>query len=85
MDDALFQARIDEARARIEALPEEHRGPLRIMLEETIRRHRELKDNFARIHHAVGELQLFVKYLLFDHEATRRERDELRRRLGELG
>ena len=33
---------------------------------------------------AVDQLQLDVKYLMFDLEATRRERDELRQQLEEL-
>jgi len=81
MEDA-FKAKIDDARERIGRLPEEQRGPLMMVLNETVRRHEELKENFARIHEAVAEWQLLVKYLIFDREATIRERNELRRKLG---
>jgi len=36
-----------------------------------------------RIRDALQQLRVDVKYLAFDVEATRRERDELRARLGE--
>ncbi|MCL2330476.1 MAG: transcriptional regulator, partial [Phycisphaerae bacterium] len=61
---------------------DDQRGPLLAILEETVRRHEEMKQNFNRIHEAMTEWQLMVKYLIFDREATARERDELRRKLG---
>jgi hypothetical protein len=82
MTDYTFNARISDAREQINQLPESQRGPLLAALDETVQRHEELKQNFARVHQAVGEWQLMVKYLIFDREATIRERDELRRRLG---
>jgi hypothetical protein len=81
MTDEVFDTRISEAKDRINALPESQRGPLMAILSETIERHAEMKQNFARIHDAVAEWQLMVKYLIFDREATIRERDELRRKL----
>ncbi|MBI4581111.1 MAG: hypothetical protein HY718_15515 [Planctomycetes bacterium] len=85
MPEDTFNARIAEARSRINQLPDEQRGPLMAILNETVQRHEEMKQNFARIHDALGEWQLMVKYLIFDREATIRERDELRRRLGNQG
>lgn len=82
MTNDVFDSRIAEARERISQLPEAQRGPLMAILEETVRRHAEMKQNFARIHDAVAEWQLMVKYLIFDREATIRERDDLRRQLG---
>ena len=82
MTDETFDARILEARQRIDELPEEQRGPLLAALDETIRRHEELKHDFARMREAVDDWQLMVKYLIFDREATIRERNELRRKLG---
>lgn len=82
MLDETFNTKITEARERISQLPEDQRGPLMTLLDETVNRHEEMKHNFARIHDAVAEWQLMVKYLIFDREATIRERDELRRKLG---
>ncbi len=81
----VFNSKIAEARERINELPEEQRGPLMAILGETVRRHEEMKNNFARIHEALAEWQLMVKYLIFDREATIRERDDLRRQLGNQG
>ncbi len=81
MTDEIFNTRISEAKERIDALPEDQRAPLMAILSETVQRHAEMKQNFARINDAVAEWQLMVKYLIFDREATIRERDELRRKL----
>ncbi|NLX23176.1 MAG: hypothetical protein GXY55_16105 [Phycisphaerae bacterium] len=83
MDDQTFQARLADARRQIDTLPVEKRAGLMALLEETRQRHDELKTNFARAREAMGEWRLLMKYLIFDHEATRRERDDLRRRLNE--
>ncbi|HOW73545.1 MAG TPA: transcriptional regulator [Phycisphaerae bacterium] len=81
MTDDVLNARLAEARDRINALPAEQRGPLLALVEETRQRHLELKKSFNRIHEAVDEWRLLMKYLIFDREATRRELDQLRKRL----
>jgi hypothetical protein len=81
MNQDLFQTKIAEAQERINQLPDDQRGPLTAILQETVRRHEEMKLNFSKIHDALAEWQLMVKYLVFDREATIRERDELRRKL----
>lgn len=82
MNQDVFHAKIAEAQERIRQLPEDQRGPLTALLNETVRRHDEMKQNFSKIHDALAEWQLMVKYLIFDREATIRERDDLRRQLG---
>jgi hypothetical protein len=49
------------------------------VLESTKRRRRIL----SLVQDALSQLRLDMKYLLFDLEATRRERDELRRKIEE--
>jgi len=49
------------------------------VIEGTLRRRRIL----SLVQEAIGQLRLDMKYLMFDLEATRRERDECRERLGE--
>lgn len=85
MTDEQFYSKLADARARINALPEEQRLPLLTMLAETQQRHEEMKQNFAKIHDSLAEWQLMIKYLIFDREATRRERDDLRRKLDSQG
>ena len=64
-------------------LPSEHRTTidaiLRPVIESTKRRRRIL----SLVQEALGQLRLDMKYLMFDLEATRRERDEYRERLDE--
>ncbi len=70
---------------RIEALPLEHRvgllPALRRVTESSVRRRRIL----TLVQEALGQLRLDMKYLVFDLEATRRERDETLEKLNQLG
>lgn len=70
---------------RIEALPLEHRvgllPALRRVTESSVRRRRIL----TLVQEALGQLRLDMKYLVFDLEATRRERDETLDKLNQLG
>ncbi len=68
--------------AALEKLPVEYRrgiDPLILRVMETTRRRRRILN---LVQDALGQLRLDMKYLLFDLEATRRERDEYRNRLG---
>jgi len=47
---------------------------------ESIRRRRRI---LSLVQEALSQLRLDIKYLMFDLEVTRQERDELRARLGE--
>jgi len=61
-----------EARTRVEPV-------LKRVVEASTRRRRIL----SLVQDALGQLRLDMKYLTFDLEATRRERDEYRRKLEE--
>jgi hypothetical protein len=69
-----------ELATAIEQLPLEHRRRVEPIfarvLESTKRRRRIL----GLVQDALSQLRLDMKYLMFDLEATRRERDELRRK-----
>ena len=69
----------------IESLPIEQRirllPSLRRVTESSIRRRRIL----TLVQEALGQLRLDMKYLVFDLEATRRERDEFQQQLIDLG
>lgn len=69
----------------IEQLPVEHRirllPALRRVTESSVRRRRIL----TLVQEALGQLRLDMKYLVFDLEATRRERDEFLQKLNDLG
>ena len=72
---------IVDLQSAISALPAEHRTKLDPLfarvLASTVRRRRILN----LVQEALGQLRLDMKYLLFDLEATRRERDEFRRQV----
>ncbi|QDV26899.1 transcriptional regulator [Aureliella helgolandensis] len=74
-----------ELTAAIEALPIEHRiallPSLRRVTDSSVRRRKIL----TLVQEALGQLRLDMKYLVFDLEATRRERDEFLGKLNELG
>lgn len=54
--------------------------PLVTRVVESTRRRRRILN---LVQDALGQLRLDMKYLVFDLEATRRERDELRQKLDE--
>lgn len=74
-----------ELTAAIEELSVEQRvrllPALRRVTESSVRRRKIL----TLVQEALGQLRLDMKYLVFDLEATRRERDEFLERLNEIG
>lgn len=67
--------------AAIEALPLQFRqeiGPLLARVTESTKRRRRI---LMLVQDALSQLRLDMKYLMFDLEATRRERDEYREKL----
>lgn len=78
--DQLPQELIELAR-RIAALPIEHQRTLETsysrVVDSVVRRRRIL----GVVQEALSQLRLDIKYLMFDLEVTRRERDQLREEL----
>jgi hypothetical protein len=72
---------LNELRKKVDQLPLPQRESL-LPLCERLGHYTRLQTRLVKIaQEAVDQLQLDVKYLLFDLEATRRERDELLREL----
>lgn len=70
-----------ELSAAIDSLPPEWKQrltPLLVRVAESTRRRRRILN---LVQDALSQLRLDMKYLLFDLEATRRERDDYKRRL----
>lgn len=65
--------------AAIERLPAEYREPIDPILTRVVESTRRRRRILNLVQDALSQLRLDMKYLLFDLEATRRERDELRR------
>ncbi len=60
---------------KIEELPETYREMLRPYVENMLRGTQRRHEIFTEFQESVAQLRLDMKYLIFDLEATRRERD----------
>lgn len=67
----------------VERLPLPQRGELDEILSRVVDSTRRRRRILNLVQEALGQLRLDMKYLMFDLEATRRERDEYRQRLEE--
>ncbi|MCE5302270.1 MAG: transcriptional regulator [Planctomycetaceae bacterium] len=65
----------------VHALPAEHRQAIEPFLTRVVDSNRRRRRILVLVQDALSQLRLDMKYLTFDLEATRRERDELRRKL----
>lgn len=83
MDEAKFQTKLSELLGQIETLPPHERERLRALAAETKRRHEDIKKSVAAMQDSLDFLRMWIKYLLFDLEATRRENSYLRKMLEE--
>jgi hypothetical protein len=75
-----------EIEALVEAvgrLPEEHRRVVEPALNRVVDSNRRRRRILTLVQDALSQLRLDMKYLAFDLEATRRERDDFRRKLEE--
>ncbi len=81
MDEATFQKKLKELISQIETLPEGERKRLRELAEETKARHANIKKSVAQLQENIDFLRLWIKYMIFDLEATRRENAYLRKML----
>lgn len=75
MNDERFQERLARLMEQMNALPESERERLRQLAQEARERHERIKADVARMQESLDFLRMGMKYLLFDLEATRRERD----------
>jgi len=64
----------------VEQLPPEHRQAIAPALGRVVENTQRRRRILTTIQEAISQLRLDMKYLMFDLEATRRERDALRDR-----
>ena len=69
--------------AAIGQLPGEHRERIEPIMTRVVDSTKRRRRILSLVQDALGQLRLDMKYLAFDLEATRRERDEYRRKLEE--
>lgn len=79
MKEEEVHARIKELLGEIAKLPENQRKTLEPIARETQQRHEEIKETADKVEKSFTDLRICLKYLMFDLEATRRERDAIRR------
>jgi hypothetical protein len=71
---------IIELVSAISSLPAEHRLRLAPLVDKVVESTSRRRRILNLVQDALGQLRLDMKYLIFDLEATRRERDDLRTR-----
>ena len=74
-------AEIAELAAAVHELPPELRTKISPVLDRVIESTKRRRRILNLVQDALGQLRLDMKYLMFDLEATRRERDDYRRQL----
>ncbi len=67
----------------IQSLPSPARDQVEAALERVVDSTRRRRRILSLVQDALSQLRLDMKYLMFDLEATRRERDDYRRQLEE--
>jgi hypothetical protein len=72
-----------ELSAAIDRLPQEYRSTLEPLFSRVMESSRRRRRILSLVQDAVSQLRLDMKYLMFDLEATRRERDGFRRQIEE--
>ncbi len=76
-------AEIAQLASIISELPEEVRETVTPYMEKVIDSTKRRRRILSLVQDALSQLRLDMKYLMFDLEATRRERDDYRRQLEE--
>jgi hypothetical protein len=68
---------------RIASLPTPQQRELEAVYQQVVDSVRRRRRILALVQEALSQLRLDIKYLMFDLEVTKRERDELRHQLGD--
>jgi hypothetical protein len=74
---------LTELMEKIAELPAEHRATLAPTLGRVVESTRRRRRILSLVQEALSQLRLDMKYLMFDLDATRRERDSYRKSQGE--
>ncbi|MEO1495721.1 MAG: transcriptional regulator [Planctomycetota bacterium] len=68
----------------VSALPADYAAELMPLLDSVVESTNRRRRILSLVQDALGQLRLDMKYLMFDLEATRRERDEVQQKLDDL-
>ena len=83
--DSQLPGDVQQLAAAVDALPDEYRATLTPIVARVLQSTKRRRRILNLVQEAIGQLRLDMKYLVFDLEATRRERDEYRRRWEQEG
>jgi septal ring factor EnvC (AmiA/AmiB activator) len=78
MTDEEFNTKLKDLIAEIVQLPQDKQKKLTALVEETKERHADIRTAMSKAQQSLLNLQICLKYVLFDLEATRRERDKFK-------
>ncbi len=76
---------LQEMARAIESLPERYRDVVAPALTRVVECSTRRRRILTLVQEALSQLRLDMKYLIFDLEATRRERDQYKEQLDQLG
>lgn len=76
-------AELIELAETVDKLPEPYRSQVQQAVERVVASSKRRRRLLSLVQDALSQLRLDMKYLAFDLEATRRERDDYRRQLEE--
>lgn len=68
---------------RISQLPGLHQDEMQVLYARVVDSVKRRRRILTLVQEALAQLRLDIKYLMFDLEVTRKERDELKQRLGD--
>jgi phosphoglycerate-specific signal transduction histidine kinase len=73
MTEETFQTKLTELETRINSLPADQQAQLKALLDETRRRHSDIRRSVSAAQDALDDWRLAMKYMIFDAEARLRE------------
>jgi hypothetical protein len=76
-------AELSELQSAIDALSTESKLVLQPLFQRVVESTNRRRKILQMVQESIGQLRLDMKYLVFDLEATRRERDELQRQVSD--
>ena len=85
MEEELFQKNLMDLIEEIKRFPETKRETLDMLTGELGKKYEDLRKSLMVLQDSMESLQLNVRYLLFDLEATKKENAALRKKLEEQG
>ena len=76
-------AKLSELQSAIDALSTDAKLVLQPLFQRVVESTNRRRKILQMVQESIGQLRLDMKYLVFDLEATRRERDELQRQVSD--